>query len=182
MLDEYVQKYDWSKWNVSFVIAPDVSGSMIGKVRNSDLTPATVAGMFSGVLYKGISNSQIIPWDTEIRPHKVPKRDSVISHIKAIETANGGGTYMEVPVKYMIEENIHCDYFILVTDSQEWGSGWLNVWRKYHNKYPNSKAIMIRVDPYPTQPFPDDKAKEYNIYQIFGWNDNVISYIEQCVL
>jgi len=98
VLDEYVQKYDWNKWNGSFVIAPDVSGSMVQKVGSSNLTPATIAGMFSGILYKGTPDSQIIPWNTEIHLHKVPKRDSVISHIKAIETANGGGTYMEVPV------------------------------------------------------------------------------------
>lgn len=187
-LDRYVDAYDWGKWNKKFVIAPDVSGSMtwvpssFDGHRQSNIIPAKIAGMLTGILYKGIKNSIVIPWDTEIHPHRVPKSDSVMSHINAITNANGGGTHMATPVFYMREHEIDCDVFMLITDSEEWGHGWLNSWMNYKMFNPKAKAVLIRIDPYNTNPFDQQTAEKYDIFQVYGWTDSVLKYIEEYVL
>ena len=181
VLDDYVKIYNWDKWDKNIVIAPDISGSMISSIGK--VTPAVIAGMFSGILYKGIETSILLPWDTAVCVDKVlPRKDSVISHIKSISEAYGGGTFMEAPVEEMLKKNIKADIAIFITDSEEWGSGWLNSWIEYKKKNQNAKAVLLRVDPYDTQPFSDDIAEKYGIYQVFGWNDNVLKWIEEVVL
>ena len=183
VLEEYVKVYDWSRWQGKFAVCPDVSGSMTWRVSGSSLNPATVAGLFSGILYKGLNTVTLIPWDTQVRLSLVrPKVDSVLSHIESIAEADGGGTFMEAPLKYLLAKEMKVDYFILITDCQEWGSGWLRDWIKYKKFAPKAKAVLIRVDAYPTRPFSDKDTVKYDIYQVFGWNDNVIRWIEEVVL
>jgi 60 kDa SS-A/Ro ribonucleoprotein len=199
VLDDYGKIYNWESWgDKQFVIAPDVSGSMVQAVRGSKLTPATVAGMFSGFLYKFIPGSILLPWSTEVRPNLVrPRQDSVLTHIESIARANGGGTAMASPIDHMIRNKIKCDYFIGITDSEEWSAPvtryawggrrsderqWIDAWTEYRNKVnKNAKAILLRVDGYPTQPFDDKTAKENGIYQIFGWSDNVLKYVDYVI-
>jgi hypothetical protein len=182
VLNDYVTEYDWGKWNKRIVVAPDISGSMTWGWQNP--SPAVVAGMLSGILYKGIKNSTVIPWGRTVHPEIMhPRADSVLTHIDTIARADGGGTTMEAPVLHMIQNKIQCDLFILITDSEEWGAGWLAPWIEYRKKVcPQAKAVLIRVDPHGTNPYPEDKAHELGIYEVFGWNDNVLSFIEQCVL
>lgn len=191
VLDSYVESFDWGKWNQKFVIAPDVSGSMtsvIGqRIQNGRYTggtkPAMIAGMFSGILYKGIEDCRVLPWGTDVNVGIVrPKKDTVISHINAIENASGGGTNMERPVEYMIDHKIMSDVSIFITDSMEWGTGWLAAWQRYRKIAPKAKAVLIRVDPNNTRPFSDEDAQKHGIYRVFGWNDNVLSWIENVVL
>lgn len=181
-LDKYVTEYDWGKWGGKFIIAPDVSGSMTSAISGSSLTPAVIAGMFSGILYKGVTDSRIMAWDTEVYKYDNPRQDSVITHIKAIAGANGGGTHMEIPLIAMIHNKLECDYLIQITDSEEYGKGWLVSWAEYKKLYPHAKAIIVRVDGYNTQPFDDATSEKHNIYQIFGWNDSVLGFIENVVL
>lgn len=181
VLNAYSQEFNWNKWaNKSIVIAPDVSGSMTHRLNN--VSPATIAGMFSGFMYKGIPNSMVIPWAESAEEYKHPRSDSVVSHINRIEKANGGGTFMESPVRYMNENFVRADVFILITDSEEWGHGWLSQWIRYRSVNKTAKAVLIRIDSHNTRPFPEEKAAQYGIYQIFGWNDNVIKWIECKVL
>jgi len=188
VLDEYGYKYDWGVWGgKKYVIAPDVSGSMTSGSYNPK--PCVVAGMLAGFLYKYTQDSLLLPWDGQVRLNLVkPKTDSIISHISSIENANGGSTAMEKPVEYLITNRIPCDVFILVTDSEEWGSsrwggrGFIEAWKEYKRTYKNAKAVLVRVDPYPQNPFSEDQAKQFDVFQVFGYNDNVVKFIEHCVL
>nr|MDO8079544.1 TROVE domain-containing protein [Candidatus Freyarchaeota archaeon] len=179
LLDQYVMKYDFSYFG-RVVICPDVSGSMILKIRKAAYTPATIAGMFAGILYKALRNAVLIPWDTEVQLNLVhPKNAPVLSHILSISNAKGGGTFMEAPIQYLISLKEIVDVVILITDSEEWGEGWLKAWRTYKEKInPKAKAFLIRIDPYNTNPFSPEIADKLDIYQIYGWNDSVIKYIE----
>jgi len=179
VLDQYVQRYDFSYFG-RVAVCPDVSASMESRIRRAAYTPATIAGMFAGILYKGVEDALLVPWDTEVRTQLIqPKSAPVISHILAISNANGGGTYMEVPAQYLTEHREKVDVLILITDSEEWGAGWLRAWREYREQVsPEAKAFLIRVDPYNTNPFSPEIAERYNIHQIYGWSDTVIKYIE----
>ncbi len=179
LLDQYVMKYDFSYFG-RVVICPDVSGSMIKRIRKAAYTPATIAGMFAGILYKALRNSVLIPWSTEVRLKLVQSRKApVISHILAISNAAGGGTFMEAPINLLIKAKEKVEVLILITDSEEWGKGWLKAWRTYKEKInPEAKAFLIRVDSYNTNPFSPEIADKLDIYQIYGWTDSVIKYIE----
>lgn len=180
VLNKYIESFDWGVFNkYSWCIAPDVSGSMTNAVTGSDLTPAIVAGMFSGFFYKGLDESILVPWGTNAYKYNTPKADSVVTHINNIARAGGGGTNMEAPVNHLINTKTKVDNFMLITDSMEWGSGWLTSWKEYKRKINhNARAFMIRVDSNGTQPMSDNDAKKYGIYQIFGWSDNVVKYID----
>jgi len=181
VLDDYVTKYDWEEWNKqSWAVCPDVSGSMTNAVQGSDMTPSVVAGMFSGFFYKGLDDCTLIPWDDSIHVDSIkPKRDSIISHINSIAHAHGGGTNMELPVQYMIQNKIKVDNAIFITDSMEWGEGWVPYWKEYRKKVnPKARAFLLRVDAYNSKPFSDKLAKDLDIYQLYGWNDNVLKFME----
>ena len=67
---------------------------------------------------------------------------------------------------------------MFLTDTEEYGQGWLAGWKEYHKRFPKAVAFVLRGDMYMTSPIPEDEAKKLNVYQIFGWNDSVIDYMK----
>ena len=180
VMNEYAQSYDWSAFaGKRWVIAPDVSGSMISRIGDSSvLTYATVSAMFVGFFVKGLENVTVLPWDEEVKPYRVPRADSVMTHLKSITDMVGGGTYMETAVNHMIEKGIDTDYAVFLTDTMEYGTGWLAAWKEYHKRHSKAVAFVLRGDSYMTTPIPETEAEKLNVYQIFGWNDSVIDYMK----
>ncbi len=182
VLDDYTLEYDWEEFNdYSWVIAPDMSGSMMSRIAGSKLTFSEVSGMFTGFFSKGLNQVRILPWNTMVLPYGIEKHASVIEQIEYLQNSVCGGTYMEVAVDYMLKNRIKTDYAIFITDSMEYGQGWLASWKQYRRFNPNAKAFLLRLDCYSTQPMSDEDAKKNGIYQIFGWNDNVIEYIRYVI-
>ncbi len=202
--NEYPKRYDWSKLG-KVCIAPDVSGSMtsdIYQISTSGLygkaleraprtKPSKVAGMLSGILKIGIgSNGFLLPWDNKIHTNYMRHGGSVVDIARDIDNASGGGTQMHLPVDYLLENMIKVDTFIGITDNEEWSRpsrsyygrsqthSWINSWIKYKKKVsPNARAYLMRVDPYPHQPFSSEQATKYDIMQVFGWSDKVFKII-----
>ena len=183
VLDDYTDRYDWSDFNrCRWVIAPDVSGSMDSRIgRSSVLTFAHLAAMFTAFFRRGLDQVEILPWDTEVQSFDVPKNDSVRTQMDAMLKMVGGGTHMEVSVEHMIEHRIMTDYAVFLTDTEEYGRGWLKSWKKYRQMNPNAKAFLLRGDSYLTSPISEADAEKYGIIQIFGWNDSVMDYIHWCI-
>lgn len=183
VLDSYATSFDWSEFaGKRWVIAPDVSGSMGAAIGSSSvLTYASVSAMFVGFFMKGIGDVKVLPWDTEVNPYGVPRADSVTTHIGAIMNMVGGGTYMEASVEYMLKNGIETDYAVFLTDTEEYGRGWLASWRRYHARHPDAVAFVIRGDGYMTSPIPEAESERLNVHQIFGWNDSVIEYMKYIV-
>ena len=77
----------------------------------------------------------------------------------------------------MLRRNIDADNALFITDSEEWGEGWLGYWKQYRHRNPHARAFLLRLDPYRTQPFPPDEAEALGIHQIFGWSDAVVDYM-----
>ena len=188
VLDDYVTGYNWGVFNkFSWCICPDVSGSMrcecSGTLRYRD-----VAGMFAAMFRKGLSNGQVIPWSDEVFQMPGNKHDSIVSQMMGLGKLDGG-TDMTCALRHAISHNIRSDFFVFITDSEEygirrWGSDgvWVDAWRDYRRRMnPNSQAFILRLDPYVTNPFPEDQAEKLGIYPVYGWNDNVIKFIEYVV-
>ena len=180
VIDDYAKTYDWSAFgDKKWVIAPDVSGSMCSPIGESSvLSYAAVSAMFVGFFMKGLKDVTVLPWDTEVRNYTVSASAPVMWHIEAITSMVEGGTYMETGVKHMIRNRIETDYAVFLTDTEEYGSGWLAAWKDYHRRYPKAVAFVLRGDGYMTTPIPEAEAAELNVYQIFGWNDSVIDYMK----
>ncbi len=179
LLDDYSVAYDWSEFNSHrWVIAPDISGSMAWQLANSNLTFTDISGMFTGFFSRGLDDVTILPWHTEVVNYRLPAHAPVLKHIETIHNMSNGGTYMEAPVEYMIKHRIMTDYALFITDSMEYGKGWLAAWKQYKQLNPGAQAFLLRLDSYNTQPMPDDQTEKYGIHQIFGWNDSVIDYMK----
>jgi 60 kDa SS-A/Ro ribonucleoprotein len=179
VLDDYTDNYDWSDFNrYSWVIAPDVSASMDSPIGNSSiLTFSHLSAMFTAFFRRGLDRVEILPWDTAVHSFNVPKNDSVKTQMEAMLNMVGGGTYMEVAVEHMIKRRIMTDYAVFITDTMEYGHGWLTSWKKYRKLNPKAKAFLLRGDTYLTAPISEADAEKYGIIQIFGWNDSVMDYI-----
>ena len=178
-LDAYARAFDWGVFNHgSWVVAPDVSGSMSSPMgRSSSLRYAEVAGMFAGFFSAGLERVTVLPFDTGVRPYALDRKASVLDHVRAIGALCGGGTYLEAPLEEMLRRNIDADNALFITDSEEWGKGWLGLWKSYRRTHPRARAFLLRLDPYRTQPFPPDEAESLGIHQIFGWSDAVVDYM-----
>ena len=188
VLDEYTTTYDWGGFNdYSWAICPDVSGSMSSNIGNGEMTYQDISGMFVGFFHKGLNDVLVFPWDTEVHDFPVSSEASVLEHIEKLHSLCGGGTAMSCALKLMTEHKIHRDRFIFITDSEEYSNPfcagvidpWFSAWQEYRKEVnPKAEAFLIRIDPYGTNPFPEGAAREHGIHQIYGWNDNVVRYIE----
>lgn len=178
-LDDYARAYDWGAFNRgSWVVAPDVSGSMSSRIGNSGtLRFADVAGMFAGFFATGLDRVTVLPFDTVVQPYATGRKAGVFAHVRALAGMVGGGTYLEAPLDAMLRRDIAADNALFITDSEEWGRGWLGLWKTYRRKHPRARAFLLRLDPYRTQPFPPGEAEALGIRQIFGWSDAVVDYI-----
>ncbi len=179
-LESYVREFNWGKWQGSWFIAPDISASMTTPVKGG-IRPSNIAAVFTAILLKGIPDSIGVAWDVTVYP--IDNNKTFTNIWKYIATAHGWGTYMELPIMYLIEKKKKVDYVVTITDSEEWGKGWLTYWKQYKKQVnPEAKAIFIRVDSYNTQPYSKEDEVKYDIYDVFGWSDSVIDWIEQVVL
>ena len=79
---------------------------------------------------------------------------------------------------FTLEKGIGTDYAVFLTDTMEYGMGWLAAWKEYHKCHPKAVAFVLRGDSYRTSPIPEAEAENLNVYQIFGWNDSVIDYMK----
>lgn len=177
-MDDYSRQYDWGIFNqYSWVIAPDISGSMSSNIGNSSLTFAELSAMFVGFFMKGLRKVRVIPWDTRAYDYSLNASNSVMDHMKAMNRMIGGGTYMEAALVRMLREDIYADFSVFLTDTEEYGDGWLLAWTDYHKRYPKARAFLLRADSYQSWPISEEAAKKLGVYQIFGWNDNVVGFM-----
>ena len=189
VLDDYVSSYDWGRFNAySWAICPDVSGSMCSPCeKGGNLRYIDIAGMFTGFFRKGIRDCRVIPWSHQVFDWRIPKNDSIITHIDALRRL-GGGTDMSCALRYLTEKNVKRDFFIFVTDTEEYGGirrdgrSWISAWIEYRRRVNSrAEAFVLRSDSYLTNPFSDADALKYGIHPIYGWNDNVVKYISYIV-
>ena len=75
---------------------------------------------------------------------------------------------------------IKIDTLILLTDNEEWvNHNWIDYWIPYlQNINREAKAILIRADSYIShQPYPPEVAMKANIFQMYGYSDQVFKLL-----
>nr|MDO8110518.1 hypothetical protein [Candidatus Sigynarchaeota archaeon] len=199
VLDSFALEHDFGKLG-RVAVCPDVSSSMTGPLamntvmrrvgkraglpEGSMLVPIQIAAMFAGILCGAMKDAYLIAWDTVVHTDKelFPRNKEwrTPTRIMAcLMNRPGGGTFMEAPIKYLIEHGIAIDTLVLITDSEEWGEGWLGFWTQYKQAHPKARAFLIRIDLYPTRPFSGDDCERLGITQIYGFNDMVFKILLQ---
>ncbi len=133
--------------------------------------------MFTGFFSVGLRQVAVLPFHTDVNPYSLRREAPVLNHIRAIGDMTGGGTFMEAPLEKMLREDIRVDNALFITDSMEWGEGWLGHWKQYRRRNPLARAFLLRLDSYATQPFSPAEAESLGIHQIFGWSDAVVDYM-----
>ncbi len=180
-MDDYVTEMDWGEFGkFSWAICPDVSGSMGWSLApKSPLSFSDVAGSFAAMFHKGIENSVVIPWADRVFVYPGNRYDSIVTQVRQLKHLTGG-TDMSCALREMIRRKNIKDCFVFITDTEEYGRvNWINSWMQYRKQVnPKAIAFVIRCDPYTTNPFPNDIAERNGVYPIYGFNDNVFTYIE----
>ncbi|MEI7024865.1 TROVE domain-containing protein [Paenibacillus sp. y28] len=150
----------------------DVSGSMDGEYLQ-------IGSVFALALYKKTNGSSLF-WlfDTEVI-HAMPSRhDSILTQADRIHAR--GGTDTGAPVRGLIKQQKRVDQIIIITDEQQnSGSPFYTELANYRAKInPNVKAFIVDISPYRHAMVPPQDA---NTFYIYGWSDQVLSYIAQTV-
>jgi 60 kDa SS-A/Ro ribonucleoprotein len=162
------------------VISPDVSGSMANPISGkSDVEYRDVAAIFAASLFKQSDQALVLAFDDRLYKMAWNRADSVYGNASKLREIRGGGTDLDLPLDYLLSENMACEVLIAITDSEEWaGSGFLPTWRKYKATQAGKdcKAFLIQLSA--------DKGigvvppEEKDVYYIYGWGDQVLSYID----
>lgn len=167
-------------------IAPDVSGSMSGRMNaQSQTTYIQIAGVFAGALVKKAGNAVILPFNHQVVDVQLNGRDSIMTNAEKVAKLCGGGTAISAPISELLAKKIKVDTFIGITDSEEWardqygGHGFLKVWNEYKDKVaPTAKAFLVTIAPYRHAVAPQDAP---DIHYIYGWSDSVLKYINLAI-
>lgn len=165
------------------VIAPDISASMRGTVIGRFATAASIAGIFAGAVFRATRGTgQVIGFENGVRRFHWSARDTLASMAREVTEAARGGTWLGAPVDLMIRENIRCDLFLGITDSEDW-SGWsgrgdagrfITLWRRYRSLFPGAQAVLIQLVNYRDGVVPEG---EPGVHYVYGWSPDVLRYV-----
>lgn len=173
------------------LIAVDVSGSMscLSISANSRMRPCDVALVLAAMGHRICDEAVVVSFDTSIRKHDIEPGTGIFRIVDSIPV-NGGGTRLELPLRWALDEAKKCggagkreepkafDRMILLSDNQI-NSGYEYICQALAGEYrrkanPDFWVHAIDMMGYGTQQFAGEKT---NI--ITGWNENVLSFIMQ---
>jgi hypothetical protein len=117
-----------------------------------------------------------LTFDTGLYPQAIASKGGILAQARAIPV-NGGGTAMELPFQYLIDNKIPADRIIVISDNQI-NSQWSNPVQSLADMYrkemlqPQAWVHAIDLQGYGTQQF---HGKYTNI--ISGWSEKALSFI-----
>lgn len=165
------------------LIAADVSGSMRYSISNrSTVTSAEIATLLLSIANYICDETITVTFDTDLYMCNLPTTNGIISNANSIDI-NGGGTDITLPFRYLLNNKIHVDRIIVLSDN-EINSGWdcsgwggsvpcQSVAEKYRREVnPDVWIHAIDLQGYGTQQF---KGKNTNI--IAGWSERTLEFI-----
>lgn len=159
------------------VIAVDVSGSMRSQVSaKSDVTCAEIAILLGMIANRICEDSIFYTFDDKIEKQNVSHRNGVL-YATTHTRINGGATYISLPFKKMIDDNVKADRIIVLSDNQcngGWGSKPVqSIADEYRRTTGNDIWVhAIDLQGYGTQQFHGAKT---NI--VAGWSEKVFDFI-----
>lgn len=159
------------------VIAVDTSASMQRNISDKSNVTCGEIAMLLGLLANRICEDCIFyTFDTSLKKHAVSHKTAILSTV--CDRPRGGGTNMYLPFEKMIEDKIHADRIIILSDT-ECNGGWRNqpvqsLADKYRFTTDKEHFWVHAIDlqGYGTQQF---HGAHTNI--ITGWSEKVLDFI-----
>lgn len=162
------------------VIAVDISGSMSDPVsEKSEVRCYEIAMLLGLIANKICDNSIFYVFNNSIEKYAISRRNGILE--TAMRSKCGGGTNMYLPFEKMINDRIHADRIIVISDNMcNSGGGWYSnkpvqtLADEYRRKTGNDIWVhAIDLQGYGTQQFCGAKT---NI--IAGWSEKVLAFIK----
>ena len=159
------------------VIAVDISGSMGSPVSSNSEVKCYEIAMLLGLLANKIcDNSIFYTFNNSINKEMVSSKCSILEKVSATDC--NGGTNMSLPFQKMIDDKIHADRIIVLSDNMNncgfWGNSPTQRYANEYRKITGNNIWVHGVDlqGYATQQFHGAKT---NI--IAGWSEKVLDFI-----
>lgn len=80
---------------------------------------------------------------------------------------------------YLENNPIEFDFCIFITDNKEFVGKWFKLWKSYKNNHKNTKCILINNVNCIKNRIDSQISKDYDIYQVFGFDHNAYRYIKK---
>jgi 60 kDa SS-A/Ro ribonucleoprotein len=173
---------------LSVAVVVDVSASMRSPLTGANGSATTkvrvvdVAALVASAILRRCPNTKVVPVDTEVRPHRLSRFDSVLSNAKLLADYGGGGTHLSKAFEALARSNERFDLIVVLSDNESWrdyeGTSWGLPARGFSptqgqyavlkQRNPGGKLVCVDLQPYATaQVSPKDKSVMF----IRGWND-----------
>ena len=162
------------KFDGSTAILLDVSGSMTGRVADTNLSMAEVGALFAAALYK-TNDADIVMFSDFAKYFVGNPLDSTTTIVNSIPFACGG-TNFNVAFQQL---NRKYDRIIILSDMQSWGHGYYScndAFKNYKRAYncPNCKLYSFDLTGYGTSQFP-----ETNVYTLAGFSEKTFDIMQK---
>lgn len=166
------------------LIAVDVSGSMGSRISaRSDVTCCDIARVLAAISTYICEDSICLAFDNELTKVSLSSKSGIIANAKSIKF-NGGGTYCDLPIDYILENKIFVDRILMFSDNmcnhESFCSSYVyrrtptqRLLEKYRQEV-NKNVIVHAVD---LQGYETKQVKGTGVNFIAGWNENILSYI-----
>ena len=164
------------KLNGKTVIAFDISGSMGWEIaKNSTVKCCNISALLAVLATKICDEYMTFAFNDRLYKVDINTKSSILSEANRLSSTSGG-TSLELPLKYIINNNINVDRLIIISDN-EINSGFKYACQSLADKYrkeinPNLYIHAIDLQGQGTQQFFGSKT---NV--IAGWSEKVLTFI-----
>jgi 60 kDa SS-A/Ro ribonucleoprotein len=165
----------------------DTSGSMSSAVTGNRGSVTTkmrvidVAALFASAILRKNRSAEVIPFDTQVHPHRMNSRDSIMTNAKLLASFGGGGTDCASAIRYLNDKGAKGDFLMMISDNESWfnnktygrGTGMANEWSTFKKRNPNAKLVCLDVQPSATT----QVNTQTDVLNLGGFNDSVFEVI-----
>lgn len=164
----------------------DVSGSMSSPVSGyrkgatSKIRCIDVAALIAAALLAKNPQVEILPFDTQVHPLRLNRRDSILTHAQTLAAFGGGGTDCDLPLQQLNQQKARGDLVIYVSDNQSWadlqrgrGTETMRQWQIFQQRNPKARLACINLQPYTTV----QAQSRADILNVGGFSDAVFNVL-----
>ena len=178
------------EFNGKVYVMVDTSGSMKNPVTGNRGSVSTkircidVAALVAAAIMRKNPDTEIIPFDTQVHPHRLNPLDSIMTNAKTLAGYGGGGTNCAAALAHVNSKHGKGDLVIYVSDNASWvGSslygvtGTMSEWNKFKTRNPKAKLVCIDITPNKTT----QAHSRNDVLNIGGFSDSVFDVIYKFV-
>jgi 60 kDa SS-A/Ro ribonucleoprotein len=150
-------------------------GTVTSKMRCID-----VAALVAAAIMRKNPETEVVPFDTTVHPHKLNPLDSIMTNAKTLASYGGGGTNCSSALAHLNNKSAKGDLVIYVSDNESWvdsshyrSTATMTEWNKFKTRNPKAKLVCVDVTPNGTTQAHDRE----DILNVGGFSDQVFEVI-----